>query len=52
MTWLKYLSEADVGVNPIFSFDSPIPEGNPGSFNVFFETGSGFLNSLNLKLKV
>jgi hypothetical protein len=52
LTWLKYTREAELGINPIFSLDSPIPEGSPGSFNVFFETGSGLFNSLSLNLKI
>jgi hypothetical protein len=52
MTWIKYEREAAVGINPIFSLDSPIPVGAPGAFNVFFETGTGLLNSLNLHLKI
>jgi hypothetical protein len=46
LSWLKYEREAAVGINPIFNFDSPIPEGNPGAFNVFFESGTGVPNSL------
>jgi hypothetical protein len=41
-----------MGINPIFSLDSPIPEGNPGSFNVFFEPNGGLFNSFDLNLKV
>ena len=53
MTWLKYTKEAALGINPIFSLDSPIPEGTPGAFNVFFETSPGLLGlGLNLDLKI
>ena len=51
-TWIKYVREAAVGINPIFSFDSPIPLEGPNPFNVFFETSTGLLNSLKLDLKI
>jgi hypothetical protein len=51
-TWLKYVREADVGINPIFSLDSLIPEGAEKAFNVFFETGTKLLGGLKLHLKI
>jgi hypothetical protein len=52
ITWIKHTTEADVGIQPIFSLDSPIPEGNPGRFDVCFESSRGLLGRINLSLKV
>jgi len=38
-TWLKYVAEAAVGINPIFNLDTAIPDLALPAFNVFFETG-------------
>jgi hypothetical protein len=51
-TWLKYVREAAVGINPIFNLDTSIPDLALPAFNVFFETGTGLLNRLNLHLKI
>ena len=52
VSWLKYVAEADLGINPIFTFDSPIPTNLPKPFEVFFESSAGLLGLLNLKLKI
>jgi hypothetical protein len=52
ITWLKHTTEADVGIQPIFSFDSPVPESNPGRFNIQFESRKGLLGRIDLSLKV
>jgi hypothetical protein len=51
-TWLKYVREADVGINPIFNLDTAIPDLALPAFNVFFETSTGLLNRLKLHLKI
>jgi hypothetical protein len=51
-TWLKYVREEAVGINPIFNLDTALPDLALPAFNVFFETGTGLLNRLNLHLKI
>jgi len=55
ISWIKLATEADAGINPFLSLESPIPEGNPGSFDIAFESSSGLfgfglLGSLGLRV--
>ena len=51
-TWLKYVAEADLGINPIFNLDTAIPDLVLPAFNVFFETGTKLFGGLKLELKI
>jgi hypothetical protein len=53
MTWIKQTTEVDVGLQPIFNFDSPIPHGNPGTFAVSFVSSVvGLLQRPKLDLQI